>query len=102
MLGGGGRGEAEPRMLGRAGKCRTTAGRAALPREDRDRVEHGVAGAVINSALHAGSSRRRRHGASRRAVKPCSAAQMEERSRPVGGNIMIVMFSEGQARGLQS
>jgi hypothetical protein len=38
----------------------------------------------------------------RRGLGPCSAAQMEERSPPAGGNIMTVMFSEARARGLRA
>ena len=44
----------------------------------------------------------RRRGASRRAVKPGSADGWRSGAGPPRGNIMIVMFSEGQARGLRS
>ena len=75
--------------------------RTALHRGRQGRDEHGVAGtsdAIIVTAAHiiAGDMVRAAQSSER-----SSAARMSERSLPAGGNIMIVMFSEGQARGLR-
>jgi hypothetical protein len=54
---------------------------------------------VFTASLTAGAGDTVR--AAPRAPETHRAARMEERSLPAGGNIMVVMFSEGQARGLR-